>query len=106
MTGLSFVRFVAVLCKEWLQMRRDPATIGLTVFMPLLQLFLLVPSGLVPARAFWLARAAAGRVPPVLTGVDGNAVLGLQFRGCDGAAGAHGSGIPPVPLPRMRQAIQ
>jgi ABC-2 type transport system permease protein len=40
MTRFSFARFLAVLRKEWLQMRRDPATIGLTVALPLLQLFL------------------------------------------------------------------
>lgn len=37
---LSFARFLAVLRKEWLVMRRDPATIGLTVALPLIQLFL------------------------------------------------------------------
>lgn len=40
MNGFSFARFVAVLRKEWIQMRRDPATIGLTVALPLVQLFL------------------------------------------------------------------
>ena len=40
MTGFSFRRFLAVLRKEWIQMRRDPTTIALTVAVPLLQLFL------------------------------------------------------------------
>jgi ABC-2 type transport system permease protein len=40
MTGFSFRRFLAVLYKETLEMRRDRATIGLTVMLPLIQLFL------------------------------------------------------------------
>jgi len=40
MTGFSFRRFLAMLRKEWIQMRRDPTTIALTVAVPLLQLFL------------------------------------------------------------------
>jgi len=40
MIGFSFARFVAMLRKEWLQMRRDRMTVGLTVMVPLLQLFL------------------------------------------------------------------
>jgi len=40
MTGFSFARFIAMLRKEWLQMQRDPMTIGLVVMLPLLQLFL------------------------------------------------------------------
>ncbi|HVC59937.1 MAG TPA: ABC transporter permease [Acetobacteraceae bacterium] len=40
MTGFSLARFIAMLRKEWLQMRRDPLTIGLVVMLPLLQLFL------------------------------------------------------------------
>lgn len=40
MNGFSYARFVAMLRKEWLEMRRDPATIGLTVALPLIQLFL------------------------------------------------------------------
>ncbi len=39
MTGFSFARVLAVLRKEWIQMRRDPATIGLAVALPLIQLF-------------------------------------------------------------------
>jgi ABC-type multidrug transport system permease subunit len=39
MTAFSFARFVAMLRKEALQMRRDRATIGLTVALPLIQLF-------------------------------------------------------------------
>jgi ABC-type multidrug transport system permease subunit len=40
MQGFSFRRFLAVLNKETLEMRRDKATIGLTVMLPLIQLFL------------------------------------------------------------------
>jgi len=40
MTSFSFARFLAMLQKEWLQMRRDPMTIGLVVMLPLMQLFL------------------------------------------------------------------
>ena len=40
MRGFSFRRFLAVLHKETLEMRRDPATIGLTIMLPLIQLFL------------------------------------------------------------------
>jgi ABC-2 type transport system permease protein len=40
MRGFSFRRFIAVLWKETLQMRRDPATIALVVTIPLIQLFL------------------------------------------------------------------
>jgi ABC-2 type transport system permease protein len=40
MTRFSFARVGAVLRKEWTQMRRDRATVGLTVALPLIQLFL------------------------------------------------------------------
>jgi ABC-type multidrug transport system permease subunit len=40
MTSFSFARFAAMLHKESLQMRRDPGTIGMTVMLPLIQLFL------------------------------------------------------------------
>ena len=40
MTGFSFARLAAMLRKEWLQMRRDPTTIRLTILLPLIQLFL------------------------------------------------------------------
>jgi ABC-2 type transport system permease protein len=40
MSGFSFARLAAVLRKEWLQMRRDPTTIRLTILLPLIQLFL------------------------------------------------------------------
>ena len=40
MRGFSFGRFLAVLLKETLEMRRDPATVGLAVMLPLIQLFL------------------------------------------------------------------
>ena len=40
MNRFSFVRLFAVLIKESLQMRRDRGTVGLTVMLPLVQLFL------------------------------------------------------------------
>ncbi|MBV9702160.1 MAG: ABC transporter permease, partial [Methylobacteriaceae bacterium] len=40
MTGFSFARFLAVLRKEWIQMRRDPMTLRLIIVLPLMQLFL------------------------------------------------------------------
>jgi ABC-2 type transport system permease protein len=40
MSGFSWGRLVAMLQKEWLQMRRDPTTIRLTIMLPLIQLFL------------------------------------------------------------------
>lgn len=59
MSGFSFARLLAVLRKEWLQMRRDRATVGLTVALPLIQLFLFgyainanprhLPTGLISA---------------------------------------------------------
>jgi ABC-2 type transport system permease protein len=39
-TRFSFARVAAVLRKEWMQMRRDRATISMTVALPLIQLFL------------------------------------------------------------------
>lgn len=60
MSRFSFARLLAVLQKEWRQMRRDRAVIGLTVFLPLLQLFLFgyainanphhLPTGIVSAE--------------------------------------------------------
>jgi ABC-2 type transport system permease protein len=60
MNGFSFVRLVAMLRKEWIQMRRDRATVGLTVALPLIQLFLFgyainanprhLPTGLITAE--------------------------------------------------------
>jgi ABC-2 type transport system permease protein len=40
MTAFSWARFVAMLRKESIQMRRDRATVGLTVALPLVQLFM------------------------------------------------------------------
>jgi ABC-2 type transport system permease protein len=40
MTGFSPYRFMAVLRKEWTQMRRDPMTLRLIIVLPLMQLFL------------------------------------------------------------------
>src|SRR5215211_8672452 len=55
--------------------------------------------------ADWLAR-----VPGVGFGTSepgiGDGLCGLRLRRCDGAAGAHGPGLSPVPLPGLRQAVQ
>src|SRR5579863_10074209 len=40
MNRFSFARFLAVLRKEWTQIRRDPFTLRLIIALPLLQLFL------------------------------------------------------------------
>jgi ABC-2 type transport system permease protein len=40
MTGLSFKRFLAVLRKEFIQIRRDPLTLRMIIALPVLQLFL------------------------------------------------------------------
>ena len=40
MTGLSFRRFLAVLQKEWIQIRRDPITLRMIVALPVMQLLL------------------------------------------------------------------
>ena len=61
MNRFSFARLFAMLRKESLQMRRDRATVGLTVMLPLIQLFLFgyainanprhLPTGLLSRRA-------------------------------------------------------
>ena len=38
--GFSVARFLAMLRKEWIEMRRDRATVGFTVALPLIQLFI------------------------------------------------------------------
>ncbi len=40
MTGFSVPRFLAVLRKEWIQVRRDPFTLRMIVALPVMQLFL------------------------------------------------------------------
>ena len=60
MSGFSFARLFAMLRKESLQMRRDRGTVGLTVMLPLIQLFLFgyainanprhLPTGLITAE--------------------------------------------------------
>ena len=60
MTGFSWRRFMAVLRKEWIQMRRDPMTLRLIIALPLMQLFLFgyaintdpkhLPTGLISAE--------------------------------------------------------
>jgi ABC-type multidrug transport system permease subunit len=39
-TGFSFRRFLAVLRKEWIQVRRDPFTLRMIILLPVMQLFL------------------------------------------------------------------
>jgi ABC-type multidrug transport system permease subunit len=39
-TGVSFRRFLAVLRKEWIQIRRDPFTLRMIIALPVMQLFL------------------------------------------------------------------
>jgi ABC-2 type transport system permease protein len=60
MNRFSLARLLAMLRKEWVQMRRDRATVGLTVALPLIQLFLFgyainanprhLPTGLIAAE--------------------------------------------------------
>lgn len=40
MTHFSFKRFLAVLHKEWIQIRRDPMTLRMIIALPMMQLFL------------------------------------------------------------------
>jgi ABC-2 type transport system permease protein len=40
MIGFSFRRFLAVLRKEWIQVRRDPLTLRMIIALPVMQLFL------------------------------------------------------------------
>jgi ABC-type multidrug transport system permease subunit len=40
MSGFSFRRFLAVLRKEWIQVRRDPLTLRMIIALPVMQLFL------------------------------------------------------------------
>ena len=40
MSGFSFRRFLAVLRKEWIQIRRDPFTLRMIIALPVMQLFL------------------------------------------------------------------
>jgi ABC-2 type transport system permease protein len=40
MTRFSFARFMAVLRKEWIQVRRDPITLRMIILLPMMQLFL------------------------------------------------------------------
>jgi len=59
MKGFSFRRFLAVLHKEWIQIRRDPMTLRMIIALPVMQLFLFgyaintdpkhLPTGLVSA---------------------------------------------------------
>src|SRR3954469_14794055 len=63
-----------------------------------------VLSGLAPAP---LANEGwPGYELPLTEGVDEDAVLGMWVAGGDGATGAHSPRLSPVPLPRVRQAVQ
>ena len=58
MSGFSFRRFLAVLRKEWIQVRRDPIALRMIIALPVMQLFLFgyaintdpkhLPTGLLP----------------------------------------------------------
>ena len=39
MNQFSWARFLAVLHKEWIQIRRDPMTLRLIIALPVMQLF-------------------------------------------------------------------
>ena len=54
----------------------------------------------------WPTRVRLGIGPLLTKGADEDAVLGMRVGSCDRATGAHRPGLPPVPLPRMRQAVQ
>src|SRR3954447_14009171 len=64
-----------------------------------------VLSGLAPRP--WLTRAGLAIWPALAAGrVDGDAVRRVRIGGGDGAGRAHRPGLPQVPLPRLRQAVQ
>ena len=64
------------------------------------------PNGFVRSRhCRWPTRARVGRGPPLTKGAAADAVLGMRVGSCDRAAGAHCPGLPPVPLPPVRQAV-
>ena len=54
----------------------------------------------------WPTRAQLGIGPPLTKEADEDAVLGMWVGSCDRAIRAHRPGLPPVPLPRVRQAVQ
>jgi hypothetical protein len=65
----------------------------------------MILSGLAPSTPIWLTG-----VPGVGFGTSepgsGDGLCGLRLVRYDGAAGPHGPGLSPVPLPRVRQAVQ
>ena len=71
MSRFSLARLFAMLRKESLQMRRDRATVGLTVMLPLIQLFLFgyainanprhLPTGLIAVEHSTYERTARRR---------------------------------------------
>src|SRR5436853_4369439 len=65
-------------------------------------------SGSVRARAIapWLRRAWVGYRAASHGGADEDAVLGMRIGSRDGATRAHRPGLSPVPLSRVRQAVQ
>src|SRR3712207_2086773 len=54
----------------------------------------------------WPTRAGLAMSRLLQRGVDEDAVLGMWVAGRDRAAGAHRPGLPSVPLPYVRQAVQ
>src|SRR3712207_2867193 len=66
-----------------------------------------VLSGLAPAEFIWLVTTAPGSLLPHWRGGgQGHAVRLLRFGRGHRAAGAHRPRLPPVPLPRLREAVQ
>src|SRR4051794_1707549 len=78
--------------------------IGLEAFPAFLSRF----GGSVRARAIapWLRRAWVGYRAASHGGADEDAVLGMRIGSRDGATRAHRPGLSPVPLSRVRQAVQ
>src|SRR4051812_49404171 len=63
-----------------------------------------VPSGLAPLPL--ADEDSVGYRAASHSGADADAVLGMRIGSRDGATRAHRPGLSPVPLPRVRQAVQ
>src|ERR1700694_797221 len=69
MSGLSFARLLALLRKEWIQVRRDAMTLRIIIAIPIMQLFLFgyainsdpknLPAGLLAVDPSKYARSVA-----------------------------------------------